>query len=383
MHWIVLSPFHDEDAESIDAREASGPAIRDGWLLEHIPPGEHRFTVVGTVYSHDRSRPNTSFRQWLDYARHALRGRRAAKRCGAGPVGFIAVFPQLAVMLGLLKRLGLIGTPVIAWCFNLGRVYHGVRGWLASFGLSSVDAFIVHSQAEIATYSTWIGLPKSRFRFVPLSVAQPAFKLSIKQEPPFILAMGTANRDYGVLLNAIRNLPYQLRIVCGPHAIEGLEIPPNVEVRSGLSTEQCGKLCGQARLVVVPLTSGATASGQVTILEAMMLGKPVIATRSTGTVDYIEHGRTGVLVEPGDPAALRDAIDDLWLDDEKRHSIGAAAQLCARAQFGFPAAAMQLKSVLDAQAQGSVRRPRFGRRSFGLPNRSDNRSMRATSKSAD
>ncbi len=44
----------------------------------------------------------------------------------------------------------------------------------------------------------------------------------------------------------------------------------------------------------------------------MSFGKAVVATRSPGTETYIQHGLTGLLVEPGDVQAMRQAILDLW-----------------------------------------------------------------------
>lgn len=52
------------------------------------------------------------------------------------------------------------------------------------------------------------------------------------------------------------------------------------------------------------------ATGQVVILEAMALGKPVIATEIVQTLDYMENGIAGILVPAGDKGALRKAIHD-------------------------------------------------------------------------
>ncbi len=52
----------------------------------------------------------------------------------------------------------------------------------------------------------------------------------------------------------------------------------------------------------------------IVALEAMYNGKPVIATRIGGLTDVVADGETGLLVPPGDPQALRDAIQRL-LDD--------------------------------------------------------------------
>jgi glycosyltransferase involved in cell wall biosynthesis len=61
--------------------------------------------------------------------------------------------------------------------------------------------------------------------------------------------------------------------------------------------------------------------GQV-IIEAMMTGKPVIASASGGPVDLIEDGRTGRLVPPGDGAALAGALDEMLRDPPKAAAMG-------------------------------------------------------------
>src|SRR5712691_13213257 len=44
------------------------------------------------------------------------------------------------------------------------------------------------------------------------------------------------------------------------------------------------------------------------VLEAMALGKPVVATRAGGTAEVVQDGVTGLLVSPRDPAALAQAL---------------------------------------------------------------------------
>jgi glycosyltransferase involved in cell wall biosynthesis len=61
------------------------------------------------------------------------------------------------------------------------------------------------------------------------------------------------------------------------------------------------------------------------VIEAMAMGKPVIASRIGGMPDLIADGETGVLVPPGDAAALRAAIDRLLVDGETRERLGRAA----------------------------------------------------------
>jgi glycosyltransferase involved in cell wall biosynthesis len=52
-------------------------------------------------------------------------------------------------------------------------------------------------------------------------------------------------------------------------------------------------------------------------MEAMAMGRPIVASRIGGLTDIIVDGQNGLLVEPGDAGALRDAIQGL-LDDPSR-----------------------------------------------------------------
>ena len=68
-------------------------------------------------------------------------------------------------------------------------------------------------------------------------------------------------------------------------------------------------------------------------MEAMALGKPVVATRVGGTPEVVLDGETGLLVPPGDGAALALAIDTLLRDDEARRRMGSAGRERADRHF--------------------------------------------------
>jgi glycosyltransferase involved in cell wall biosynthesis len=57
-------------------------------------------------------------------------------------------------------------------------------------------------------------------------------------------------------------------------------------------------------------------------LEAMLQGTPIVATRTGAIPEVVDDGRTGVLVPPGDPAALADALARLAADPELRRRLG-------------------------------------------------------------
>lgn len=82
-------------------------------------------------------------------------------------------------------------------------------------------------------------------------------------------------------------------------------------------------------------------------IEAMLAGTPVIASRLGGPLSYIDHGQTGLLVEPGDPKGMADALERLLTDETLRSSISAKAQSRAR-DFTIAAMASGYKAVLAA-----------------------------------
>ena len=69
------------------------------------------------------------------------------------------------------------------------------------------------------------------------------------------------------------------------------------------------------------------------VLEAMGLGKPVVATDVLGTRDVIEHGRNGLLAAPGEPQALADHLGALLDQPDRGTALGACARATVAARF--------------------------------------------------
>jgi glycosyltransferase involved in cell wall biosynthesis len=61
-----------------------------------------------------------------------------------------------------------------------------------------------------------------------------------------------------------------------------------------------------------------------THLEAMQLALPVVGTRIAGVPEQVEHGVTGLVVEPADPGALAEALETLLASPELRVRMGCA-----------------------------------------------------------
>jgi glycosyltransferase involved in cell wall biosynthesis len=62
------------------------------------------------------------------------------------------------------------------------------------------------------------------------------------------------------------------------------------------------------------------------VIEAMAMGLPVIATDAGGPSEIVVHGETGLLVKPGDPASLAEAIQSLVGNPSLRASFGRAGR---------------------------------------------------------
>ena len=70
-----------------------------------------------------------------------------------------------------------------------------------------------------------------------------------------------------------------------------------------------------------------------TLLEAMYHKLPIVASRVGGLAEVIRDDVNGVLVNPGDPAGLAEAIEQLYLDADRRRRIGENAHQTVITKF--------------------------------------------------
>jgi glycosyltransferase involved in cell wall biosynthesis len=87
------------------------------------------------------------------------------------------------------------------------------------------------------------------------------------------------------------------------------------------------------------------------VLEAFAAAVPVIATAAGGTPEVVEHGTNGLLVPPGDAAALANALQVLFSSTARRRALGRNGQHKVRTRFTFPAQAQQYQDLFE-QLQG-------------------------------
>jgi glycosyltransferase involved in cell wall biosynthesis len=198
---------------------------------------------------------------------------------------------------------------------------------------SSVYLCICSSSRESDYYADTFGWPGSKLAFVPFHGNPDHLTEGHAEEEPFLIAAGRTYRDYRTLFEAVRETGAGLVVVTGSHSTVPEAVPANVTVMRELPQEELSALIRRSMAVVVPLEDRRISIGQSVILEAMAYGKAVIATRVNGTMDYVEHGHTGVLVSPGDVGAMRDAIDQVMRDSQLRRRLGNAARDEVRRRF--------------------------------------------------
>lgn len=231
-----------------------------------------------------------------------------------------------------------------------------VKTWLYRRLARRSLGILTNSTGEIATMSERYRLPKERFRFVPLNSTLADAGRS-DADDGYLLSAGRTLRDYPTLVRAAATLDTPVRIVCGHDDVFPEPLPPHVLVERELAFADYVRRIARCTLLVVPLHPTGRATGQVVMLDAMAMGKPVIATRTPGTVDYIRHGENGWLVEPGDADGLARAIATLLADPALRRRLGDQALADVHASYTFDThAALKLNAVMDLyEKEGGTR----------------------------
>jgi glycogen synthase len=130
----------------------------------------------------------------------------------------------------------------------------------------------------------------------------------------------------------------QLRIVGqGPRAelVERLvaDLPAQTSWRRSLTTAEVVSALDAATMLVLP--SRSEGMGRV-IVEALCRGRPVVASRVGGIRDLVRDGENGILVEPGDTAALADALVRVLSDRQLAERLAAGARPSVEAWLATP-----------------------------------------------
>jgi len=179
-----------------------------------------------------------------------------------------------------------------------------------------------------------VGIDEGKIRVmynsVDISIFRPDVKstfrkeIGIRRDERLILFVGNLVPQKGVeyLIKAkfLMKNPAKLVITGGGPLYDKLKSMANERddiIFTGPRTD-VSNLMKAADVVVIPSISEGL---PMVLLEAMAIGKPVVATRVGGIPEVIDE-EVGVLVNAGSPSELAGALDQLLENDEKRKSLG-------------------------------------------------------------
>ena len=188
-----------------------------------------------------------------------------------------------------------------------------------------VDRIVVFTKSEIDHYSTILGISKSKFVYIPLGV-QTSTTISLAESivpcHDYIFSTGRSNRDYNFLISAIRGTKYKLVIACESLKDKSCN---NIEILNDCFGNEMQQKMRNSYCVVVTLADKNISAGQLVILQAMQMGKPVIATRTSGLENYITDGINGFLIENTKEELIK-VLERLYLEENLYNSISRNAR---------------------------------------------------------
>jgi glycosyltransferase involved in cell wall biosynthesis len=105
----------------------------------------------------------------------------------------------------------------------------------------------------------------------------------------------------------------------------------------------------------IPMPDGSRFFGSPTkLFEYMAMGKAIVASRLDQLAEVLEHERTALLVTPGNPEELEQAILRLALDPAERGLLGAAARQAAVEHHGWSRNVAHALSDMPSQPSNLV-----------------------------
>jgi glycosyltransferase involved in cell wall biosynthesis len=155
--------------------------------------------------------------------------------------------------------------------------------------------------------------------------------MSVMTERPALTVVGAGRVDDA----SVRALAHDLGL---ENRIEWLPILPQSE------------LAVQYRRAAIHVIPALDEGLGLTAVEALLSETPVVAFDSGGMPDVVVHGRTGLLVPPGDEARLARALDELLGDHARRSAMGREGRSHALSVFGARAVARRYAALYRSAA---------------------------------
>jgi starch synthase len=184
-------------------------------------------------------------------------------------------------------------------------------------------------------------------------------KFGVDLARPYVIFVGRITRQKGVpvLLRAASGLVPEAQLVLCAGAPDTPELLAEVtELVDGLRASRSGVLWIPEMLPkpeVIQLLTHATVFAIPSLyeplgivnLEAMACETAVVGSRTGGIPEVVADGETGLLVPPGAPEPLAEALNALLRDPDRARAMGQAGRKRAVAEFGWPAIAAQTAAL--------------------------------------
>lgn len=178
---------------------------------------------------------------------------------------------------------------------------------------------------------------------------------------PYLVAVGRLARQKGfdVLLDALARLPRPAPLLIagdGPERAalvdqaRRLGLSAHVEFLGDVPHARVQSLLRGAAAVVMP---SRFEGNPLIALEAMQAGATLVASAIDGLPEELRDGDTGVLVPPEDPAALADALGQLFADPIASRRHGEAAALAARTIPSWTDVAGRVLAIYESVAHST------------------------------
>ncbi|HEV3234914.1 MAG TPA: glycosyltransferase family 4 protein [Candidatus Dormibacteraeota bacterium] len=230
-----------------------------------------------------------------------------------------------------------------------------------------IPRLITVSESSRRDLKDEMGIELEKLAVVPVGVDHEVFRPlpDVARVPGRILAMASADvplKGVRPLLQAIARLrqtrPVELVIVSRPREgsdtpafVRKLGLEDTVRFVNGITEEELVRHYAEAEVAVVPsLYEGFS----LPAVQAMASGLPLVATTAGALPEVIgRHGEHGLLVTPGDSAALAAALDLALGDADLRARLADAARTRALARYSWEATAAatveQYRILLDSR----------------------------------
>ncbi len=245
---------------------------------------------------------------------------RIARKLGIPVVqtlhNFRLVCPQAMLMREGRSCTDCVGN--VPWRAVLRRCYRGsITQSAATSAMLGLHRLLGTWQHDVTRYIVLNQLCRDIFVDGGLSIEKMRIKpnfVDANAEPEWLERHGgvfigrlSPEKGIDVLARALQDLP-ELRIeVYGKGPLQYMvERTAGLDYRGFHSSESLTQRLHRAAYLVMP-SIGIESFGLVAV-EAFACGTPVIASRHGGLLELVVHGKTGLLVNPGEPEALADAI---------------------------------------------------------------------------